>query len=222
MPSHLAVTGAGPAIALAPPASRVAAPPSPRPTNLLPSVPAAACAAAASLVLALASPALAADAADAVPAAASPSEPAAMFTRNCAGCHAGGGNVVAPGATLASPDLAAAGLDSPGAVFKLVYGGKGRMPGYGEGCAPKVCEVREREVLRAGPAGWSHGDVAEAGGEGTRGRAGERGCRPPLTSPPSFSPSITQGQCTFGPRLSDGDVTRLSEYVLAQAAAGWK
>jgi cytochrome c6 len=77
-------------------------------------------------------------AADSPAAAVPPAEPAALFARNCAGCHAGGGNVIAPGATLLAPDLAAAGLDTPGAVFKLVYGGKGRMPGYGVDCAPKV------------------------------------------------------------------------------------
>jgi len=34
--------------------------------------------------------------------------------------------------------------------------------------------------------------------------------------------SQQQGQCTFGPRLSEDDITRLSAYVLAQAAGGWK
>ena len=101
------------------------------------------------LLLASPTPALAADAAPAAATAAAPAEPAALFARNCAGCHAGGGNVVAPGATLLAPDLTAAGLDSPEAVFKLVYGGRGRMPGYGTDCAPKVRgEWRKRERER--------------------------------------------------------------------------
>ena len=31
-----------------------------------------------------------------------------------------------------------------------------------------------------------------------------------------------QGKCTFGPRLSDEDIQRLSKYVLDQAAVKWK
>ncbi len=34
--------------------------------------------------------------------------------------------------------------------------------------------------------------------------------------------SYLQGKCTFGPRLPDEDVQRLSQYVLDQAAVKWK
>ena len=61
----------------------------------------------------------------------------ALFARNCAGCHAGGGNVMQAGAGLTTADLERNGVASPDAVFALIYGGKGRMPGYGEGCTPK-------------------------------------------------------------------------------------
>lgn len=33
---------------------------------------------------------------------------------------------------------------------------------------------------------------------------------------------VVQGRCTFGPRLSDEEIQRLSQYVVEQAAADWK
>lgn len=56
----------------------------------------------------------------------------------CTGCHAGGGNVIQAGASLSTGDLRQNGVEDPKALFDLIYGGKGRMPGYGESCAPKV------------------------------------------------------------------------------------
>jgi cytochrome c6 len=93
--------------------------------------------------------------------------PAERFSSTCAGCHAGGGNIVKREATLGYDDLKKYGLDSPDALYMLIYGGRGSMPGYGEGCAPK-------------------------------------------------------GACTFGPRLADGEVQALADYVLEQAKAGWE
>ena len=60
-----------------------------------------------------------------------------LFTRTCAGCHAAGGNVVQAGATLFPADLTRNGVNDADAVYDIIYGGKGKMPGYGEGCAPK-------------------------------------------------------------------------------------
>ena len=60
-----------------------------------------------------------------------------LFTRTCAGCHAAGGNVVQAGATLFPADLTRNGINDADAVYDIIYGGKGKMPGYGEGCAPK-------------------------------------------------------------------------------------
>ena len=51
----------------------------------------------------------------------------------------GGGNVVQAGATLKEADLQKNGVASVEAIYDLVYNGKGKMPGYGAGCAPKVC-----------------------------------------------------------------------------------
>ncbi|PNH02347.1 Cytochrome c6, chloroplastic [Tetrabaena socialis] len=48
-----------------------------------------------------------------------------------------GGNVLAVGATLFQPDLAKNGVESPEALYDIIYKGKGKMPGYGTDCAPK-------------------------------------------------------------------------------------
>lgn len=48
-----------------------------------------------------------------------------------------GGNVLAVGATLFAPDLERNGVATPEAVYKIVYGGKGKMPGFGKDCAPR-------------------------------------------------------------------------------------
>lgn len=61
----------------------------------------------------------------------------ALFLRTCAGCHAGGGNVVSPGNTLFEADLSRNGLLSSEKLFEVIYSGRGKMPGYGANCAPK-------------------------------------------------------------------------------------
>ena len=95
------------------------------------------------------SPALAAE-----ELALAPDAPAAaLFSKNCAGCHAGGGNVVSPGNTLFQNDLDRNGLVTPEKVFEVIYSGKGKMPGYGVNCAPKgACTFAARlsdEEVRA-------------------------------------------------------------------------
>jgi cytochrome c6 len=57
-----------------------------------------------------------------------------------AGCHIGGGNVVQAGKTLFTGDLERNGAGTPEAIYDLVYGGKGKMPGYGTSCQPRVRE----------------------------------------------------------------------------------
>lgn len=46
--------------------------------------------------------------------------------------------MVQSGATLKMPDLQRNGAASVEAIYDLVYSGKGKMPGYGAGCTPKV------------------------------------------------------------------------------------
>ena len=54
------------------------------------------------------------------------------------GCHAGGGNIVQAGASLQTGDLQKNGAASTDAIYKLIYSGKGKMPGYGKECTPRV------------------------------------------------------------------------------------
>ena len=42
------------------------------------------------------------------------------------------------GATLRQADLQKNGVASVEAIYDLIYNGKGKMPGYGAGCTPKV------------------------------------------------------------------------------------
>jgi len=72
-----------------------------------------------------------------LPPACRADETAAVFTRSCAGCHAGGGNSVQPNKTLKKADLDANGLTTVDGIYEVIYSGQNKMPGYGEGCAPK-------------------------------------------------------------------------------------
>ena len=59
------------------------------------------------------------------------------FENTCAGCHAGGGNIVRRDATLQKEDLIKYGIGTPEALYDIIYSGKGSMPGYGQDCTPK-------------------------------------------------------------------------------------
>lgn len=68
-----------------------------------------------------------------------------LFSNTCAGCHAGGTNIVRRDATLSLDDLTKYGINSVDELYKLIYSGRGAMPGYGEGCAPKgACTFARR------------------------------------------------------------------------------
>ena len=58
------------------------------------------------------------------------------------GCHAGGGNVVQAGASLQTRDLEKNSAATVDAIYKLIYSGKGKMPGYGKDCQPRVIRVQ--------------------------------------------------------------------------------
>eukprot|EP01024_Parvocaulis_polyphysoides_P061794 TRINITY_DN689_c0_g1_i1.p5 TRINITY_DN689_c0_g1~~TRINITY_DN689_c0_g1_i1.p5 ORF type:complete len:161 (-),score=18.92 TRINITY_DN689_c0_g1_i1:528-1010(-) len=59
------------------------------------------------------------------------------FALKCAGCHMGGGNVVQADATLFLSDMERNGYLDVDKLYNLVYYGKGKMPGFGQECAPK-------------------------------------------------------------------------------------
>jgi hypothetical protein len=54
-------------------------------------------------------------------------------------CHKGGNNIMQAGATLSMTDMRRNGILDVDAVYQVVYSGKGKMYGFGEGCTPKVC-----------------------------------------------------------------------------------
>ncbi|KAI5667647.1 hypothetical protein M9H77_17500 [Catharanthus roseus] len=62
---------------------------------------------------------------------------ASLFSRSCIGCHAEGGNIIQPGATLFLKDLLRNGVDTKDEIYRITYSGKGRMPGFGENCTPR-------------------------------------------------------------------------------------
>ena len=63
-------------------------------------------------------------------------------------------------------DLTKYGIDSVDELYKVIYSGRGSMPGYGEGCAPKgACTFGKRlsdeqvtelasYVIEEAKAGW--------------------------------------------------------------------
>uniref|UniRef100_A0A2P2JYT7 Cytochrome c-553 n=1 Tax=Rhizophora mucronata TaxID=61149 RepID=A0A2P2JYT7_RHIMU len=60
-----------------------------------------------------------------------------LFRRACIGCHDAGGNIIVPGATLFANDLHRNGIDTEEDMYRIIYSGKGRMPGFGEKCTPR-------------------------------------------------------------------------------------
>ncbi|KAL0442336.1 UNVERIFIED_CONTAM: Cytochrome c6, chloroplastic [Sesamum latifolium] len=60
-----------------------------------------------------------------------------LFRRACIGCHAAGGNIIQPGATLFLQDLQRNGVETEEEIYRITYYGKGRMPGFGENCTPR-------------------------------------------------------------------------------------
>lgn len=101
-----------------------------------------------------------------MPLTANAADPATTFGMSCAGCHEGGGNIIRPQSTLKLADLEKNGLVDPDALYKVIYSGKGSMPGFGEGCEPKLsCTFAQRlsdedvkamtnYVLDQAKAGW--------------------------------------------------------------------
>ncbi len=79
---------------------------------------------------------------------------AATFNANCAACHAGGGNVLNPAATLSLADLNKNGKDSIEAIVYQVTNGKAPMPAFGGRLTDdQIAEVAEY-VLSQAEAGW--------------------------------------------------------------------
>ncbi len=93
---------------------------------------------------AFATPALAGDAANG----------AALFTANCAQCHAGGKNLVNPAKTLKKEDLEKYGKYSLEAIVTQITNGAGAMPRFQGRLQPPQIEDIATYVLEQAENGW--------------------------------------------------------------------
>jgi cytochrome c6 len=89
------------------------------------------------------------------PALADAAAGKAVFTANCAQCHAGGKNLVAgPSKSLFKDALEANGMYSAGAIISQVTNGKGAMPAFkGRLKEPQIADVAAY-VLEQAEKGW--------------------------------------------------------------------
>ena len=90
------------------------------------------------------SPALAADAA----------KGAAVFSANCASCHAGGRNLVNAAKTLKKGALEKYGMYSAEAIIAQVTKGKGAMPAFGKKLKADQIEDVSAYVLEQADKDW--------------------------------------------------------------------
>ncbi|MGI8933180.1 c-type cytochrome [Leptolyngbya sp. BC1307] len=84
--------------------------------------------------------------------AAPPGE--ALFSLNCAGCHAHGGNIIRRGKNLKQKTLVRRGYAEIGAIAHLITQGKGAMPAYADRLTAEEIEAIATYVLQQAEAGW--------------------------------------------------------------------
>lgn len=79
---------------------------------------------------------------------------AEIFSTNCAGCHANGGNIVRRNKTLKLKALSKFDMDSISAIADIVANGKNNMSAYKERLSePEIADV-SAYVLAQAEAGW--------------------------------------------------------------------
>jgi cytochrome c6 len=78
----------------------------------------------------------------------------AVFTANCASCHAGGKNLVNAAKTLKKADLEKYGMYSAEAIVYQVTNGKGAMPAFGKKLKAEQIENVAAYVLEQADNGW--------------------------------------------------------------------
>lgn len=86
--------------------------------------------------------------------AANTEHSAKIFQANCAGCHAGGGNIIRRGKNLKSKALQRNKVDNLAAITQLVTNGKNNMPAYGDRLTPKEIEAVSQYVLERAATDW--------------------------------------------------------------------
>ncbi|MFM7408392.1 MAG: cytochrome c6 PetJ [Cuspidothrix sp.] len=79
---------------------------------------------------------------------------AALFSANCAACHAGGKNLVNAAKTLKKADLEKYGMYSAEAIITQITKGKGAMPAFGKKLNPGEIETLAAYVLEQADKDW--------------------------------------------------------------------
>ena len=77
-----------------------------------------------------------------------------IFTANCAGCHAKGGNIIRRGKNLKAKALKRNGVDSEEAIVSLVTGGKGIMPAYRDRLTTEEIAAVSHYVIEQAATDW--------------------------------------------------------------------
>ncbi|MEM6452589.1 MAG: c-type cytochrome [Cyanobacteria bacterium P01_D01_bin.105] len=85
---------------------------------------------------------------------ANPDTPSAIFSANCAACHAHGGNIIRRGKNLKLKALSRYGYDSAEAIEALVSQGKGAMPAYADRLSGEEIGAIAQYVLAQAKTGW--------------------------------------------------------------------
>ena len=80
---------------------------------------------------------------------------ASLFTKNCAGCHANGGNVVRRSKTLKQKALKRYGYDNVTRISQIITNGKGVMSGYSDRLTSEEIEAIALYVKEQAESGWS-------------------------------------------------------------------
>ncbi len=78
-----------------------------------------------------------------------------LFNYYCAGCHAGGGNIVRRGKTLKLRALERNHVETIEAIVELVTNGKANMSAFGDRLTPEQIQTVSRYVLEQAQNNWS-------------------------------------------------------------------
>ena len=80
----------------------------------------------------------------------------AIFTSNCAGCHAGGKNFMSPHKSLSKEDLEKNQVNTTAAIINQITNGKSPMPGFGKLGILSTTDIENvtAYVLQKSTAGW--------------------------------------------------------------------
>ncbi|MDY7022019.1 MAG: c-type cytochrome [Cyanobacteriota bacterium] len=79
---------------------------------------------------------------------------AKIFSQQCAGCHAKGGNIVRRGKNLKKRALARNGYDTALAISNLVTQGKGNMPAYQDRLTETEIQAVSDYVVQQAEKNW--------------------------------------------------------------------